>query len=469
MFKYLIVILSIFTFAKAGLPQSIEDFIYKDKIDKNNLSILITEHSTGDVVASLNAYTPRIPASVAKIATTYAALLEFGKDFKWPTQIYYTGNFKRGTLNGDLIVKAFGDPTLNVKDVKSFAKKIRSYGIKEIGGDLVIDRSFFNNSKKISSGFDKNFVSEYNAMPDTLMYNDHLNYIKVTPTPMGIVATRLYGDRGFRLINHIKMVGGACRGKNSWPKVKFIRDNGSVAVELSGTLSKKCHPITIKKVLSKPYISFYYSFMDYLNKEGVKFRGNLVLKETPKSAKLLFTHYSKPLIKIVAKTLKKSNNLYARHIFLILGAKMYGYPATLQKSQMAIKEILGSRGLLDNEDFIYNGSGLSRKSRLKVTSAAKILEDAYKTYGQEWLKALSIAGVDGTLKKRFRGTIVKNRAFMKTGTLKRAKNIAGFVLSKSGKLYNSVIFYNGARIWLGKDVQNKIITWLVKQWLVDGL
>jgi len=142
---------------------------------------------------------------------------------------------------------------------------------------------------------------------------------------------------------------------------------------------------------------------------------------------------------------------------------MYGYPATLQKSQRAIKEILGSRGLLDSGDFIYNGCGLSRVARLKATSAAKILDDAYKTYGQDWLKALSIAGVDGTIKKRFRGTIVKNRAFMKTGTLKKAKNIAGFVLSKSGRMYNTVIFYNGARIWLGRDVQNKIITWLVKQ------
>jgi len=271
MFKYLVAILFIVNSLYAQLPQSIEDFIYKDKIDKNNLSILITEHSTGEVVASLNAYTPRVPASVAKIATTYAALLEFGKNFKWPTQIYYTGSLKRAVLNGDLIVKAYGDPTLNAKDLKAFANKIRSYGIKEISGNLIIDRSFFNNSKKISSGFDKNFVSEYNAMPDALMYNDHLNYIRVAPTSRGVVATRLYGDRGFRLINHIKMVNASCRGRNSWPKVKFIRDNGSVAVELSGTLSKRCRPITIKKVLSKPYVSFYYSFMDYLNKEGTTY------------------------------------------------------------------------------------------------------------------------------------------------------------------------------------------------------
>ena len=464
MFYKFLTVLTLFTsLALAILPQSINDMIYKEKIDPSTLSILIKDNSTGTILASLNPDISRVPASVAKIATAYAALLEFGADFKWPTQVYYTGNLKRGTLNGDIIVKAYGDPTLRAKDVKEFANKIASYGIRKITGNLVIDRSFFKNSAKISSGFDKNYVSEYNAMPDALMYNDHLSTIKITPTPKGVKVYSAYGDRAFKIVNRIKAVNTACRGKNSWPSVKFVKDNGAVDVYLSGKLSTKCRTITLNRVLSKPYVSFYYSFRSYLKKAGVQFNGSLILNKTPKSAKLMFTHYSKTLMQIVAKTLKKSNNLYARHIFLILGAKKYGYPATLEKSQRAIKEILGSRGLLDSSDYIVNGCGLSRESRLKVTSAVKIMDDAYKTYGDRWLQALSIAGVDGTINKRFKHTAVKNRAFMKTGTLKKAKNIAGFVRSKSGRLYNVAIFYNGAKIWLGRDIQNKIITWLVNQ------
>ncbi len=450
-------------FAAAKVPQAIADMIYKEGIPSDKLGILITNKTTGETIASLNPQVPRMPASVAKIATTYAALLEFGANFKWPTQFYYTGNVKRGVLKGNLIVKAYGDPTLNVQNVRTFARKIRTYGIRKITGNLILDRTFFKNSPRISSGFDKNYVSEYNAMPDALMYNDHLSSIKVIPTPSGIKAKRLYGDRGFRLENHIRAVSGACRGRNAWPAVKFIKQNGSVAVSLGGTVSTKCRPFTISKVLSRPYISFYYSFVYYLKQAGVEFNGNLILRATPKSAKLLFTHYSKPLLQIVAKTLKESNNLYARHIFLILGARRYGYPATIEKSQRAIHDILGSRGLIDSGDKIINGCGLSRESRLKPISAARILDDAYKTFGNRWLGALSIAGVDGTINKRFKYTIVKNHAFMKTGTLKRAKNIAGFVQSNSGNMYNTVIFYNGGRIWLGRDLQNKIITWLVRQ------
>jgi len=460
--SFLLIVVGTLTLS-AKLPSDISFFIQKDKINPNNLSILVRNRVTGDIVASLNPYTPRVPASVAKIATCYAALLEFGKDFKWPTQIYYNGTIKAGTLNGDLIVKAYGDPTLRASDVKMFAKRLRSYGIREIKGNLIVDRSFFKNSPTITSGFDKNYVSEYNAMPDALMYNDHLNRFEIHPTKSGVKIKRSYGDSSYKIVNKIKAVSGSCRGSKAWPKIKFLRRNDCVDVVLDGKLSSSCRPIIINRVLSAPYKSFYYSFANYLKQVGIKFNGNLILTTKPDSAKLLFTHYSKPLIKIVAKTLKKSNNLYARQIFLILGVKRYGYPATLQKSQRAIKEILGAKGVIDDNDFIVNGSGLSKQSRLKVTSAVNINDSAYRDFGDDWLHALSIAGVDGTLKKRFRNSPVKNRAFMKTGTLKRAKNIAGFVKSIKGNFYDVAIFYNGAKIWLGKDIQDKIITWLVKQ------
>ncbi len=449
------------SFIFAFLPQTIEDIIYKNKANPSHLAILIINKNDGSILASHNIYKPFSPASVAKVATSYAALLTLGKDFRWPTQLFYQGKIRHGVLYGNLIVKAYGDPTLTTYNLKSFASRLASYGIRKITGDLIIDRSFFAVEDKISSGFDKNYVSEYNAMPDALMLNDHLNVIKVVPKTNSI-AVYNGGDKSFRLINHIKATHGACRGKNAWPKVRFIKEEGSVAVELSGTLSTKCYPFAIKKVLSKPYMSFYYIFKNALKKEGIAFDGGVQLSKTPHNARLLFTHFSHPLMQIVAKTMKKSNNLYARHIFLMLGAKLYGPPATLAKSQRAIKEILGSRGLIDYDDIIINGSGLSRKSRLKAISVQKILDDAYRNFGNEWLNALSIAGVDGTLKKRFRYSIVKRHAFMKTGTLKRAKNIAGFVKGRSGNLYTTVIFYNGAKIWVGKTIQDKIITWLVK-------
>jgi len=448
--------------ASATLPHDIENILTKSKVKKDNVAILITDINSGEVIASLNPYKEFTPASVAKLATCYAALLELGKDFRWPTQIFYRGSIKNGILNGDIIIKPYGDPSLNSYDVRRFAKKIASYGIRKITGDMIIDRSFFQNSNKISSGFDKNFVSQYNSMPDCMMINRHLNSIKINPTQKGIEVSRANNDRSFRVINNIKGVNTTCKGKNAWPSVKFLKEKDSIAVKLEGTLSKNCRPFYISKVLAPSYKSFYYIFSHFLKQNGVEFNGKLRVQKRPPESKLLFTHFSRPLSSLVSHTLKKSDNLYARHIFLLLGAKRYGEPATLQKGQMAIKDILGSRDLLSDKDIIINGSGLSRKSRLSAITLNKILNDAYQNYNQEWLKMLSIAGVDGTLKKRFAHSIVKKKAFMKTGTLKKAKNIAGYVYGKSGNLYNTVILYNGPRIWIGKDIQDKIITQIVK-------
>jgi D-alanyl-D-alanine carboxypeptidase/D-alanyl-D-alanine-endopeptidase (penicillin-binding protein 4) len=174
------------------------------------------------------------------------------------------------------------------------------------------------------------------------------------------------------------------------------------------------------------------------------------------------TYRSAPLLDIISKTNKKSNNLYARHIFLLLGAKLYGPPATEAKGRNAVKQILGSRNIIGPGTILDNGCGLSRRSRLTALTLHRLLQDAYRHYGKSWMRTLSVAGKDGTIRKRFRHSIAKGKAWMKTGTLKNAKNIAGYVKGRSGKLYTVVILYNGSRRWLGAKLQNRIIEWLAR-------
>jgi D-alanyl-D-alanine carboxypeptidase/D-alanyl-D-alanine-endopeptidase (penicillin-binding protein 4) len=92
-----------------------------------------------------------------------------------------------------------------------------------------------------------------------------------------------------------------------------------------------------------------------------------------------------------------------------------------------------------------------------------ILRDAYSTLGKQWMSTLSIAGKDGTIKRRFKHSVAKGRAWMKTGTLNNAKNIAGYVRGKSGKYYAVAILYNGQERWKGSALQNQIIEWLARR------
>jgi D-alanyl-D-alanine carboxypeptidase/D-alanyl-D-alanine-endopeptidase (penicillin-binding protein 4) len=200
-----------------------------------------------------------------------------------------------------------------------------------------------------------------------------------------------------------------------------------------------------------------------MKSEGIVVSGHMKLKKIPSDATELFTYYSDSLEKIISKTAKKSNNLYARHLLLLLGAKTYGAPATLKKGRDAVIRILSSKGALGTGVLrIDNGSGLSRVAKLNAQLLATMFDNAYDRYGQRWMNTLSIAGVDGTIKRRFRGTVVRNRAWMKTGTLKRVKNIGGYVKNRAGKRYTVVILVNSTRArYHAAKLQNEIIKWLV--------
>ena len=104
----LLILLSSWIYA---LPAGINSIINKSGISKNDISIYIKEAGNGGrELASLNASKTRTPASVIKVLSTYAAVLKLGFDYRWPTQFYKRGTVKNGVLNGDLVVKGFGDP-----------------------------------------------------------------------------------------------------------------------------------------------------------------------------------------------------------------------------------------------------------------------------------------------------------------------------------------------------------------------
>ncbi|SFZ98755.1 D-alanyl-D-alanine carboxypeptidase [hydrothermal vent metagenome] len=415
----------------------------------------------GRELASLNASTARTPASVIKVLSTYAAVAKLGFNYRWPTQFYKKGKVKNGILYGDLIVKGFGDPSLSYKDLPGIVAKIKAKGIKQVRGNIVIDRTYFSVGTRNNSHFDSHTYSPYNAMPDAMMFNERISTICVAPNRNKVYKKHV--DGSYRIKNNLTRVNKPCRGRYSWPGAKVDNSSGVPTVILQGKISKNCGTQNISKVITKPYKSFYYAFKEALNKGGVKVNGKMRLNKVPKNSKILFTHYSASLEKIVSKTAKKSNNLYARHLLLYLGAKMYGAPANLTKGRRAVEQILRSKGALGPGILkIDNGSGLSRTAKLNAKLLAYMFDNAYSRYGSRWMRTLSIAGVDGTIKRRFRGSVAQNRAWMKTGTLNRVKNIGGYVKSRSGRIYTVVIIVNTTKgRWKAAKLQNDIIKWLV--------
>jgi D-alanyl-D-alanine carboxypeptidase/D-alanyl-D-alanine-endopeptidase (penicillin-binding protein 4) len=214
-------------------------------------------------------------------------------------------------------------------------------------------------------------------------------------------------------------------------------------------------------IITKSYLACYNSFAEQFKNAGIDYQGRLVLSNTDVNARKIWTHYSKPLMQIIGETNKESNNLFARQIFLTVGAETLGSPSNLEKSRKAVRAILKNNGITDSDTLeIDNGSGLSRTARANTAVFEEILEKAYSKFGNRWLNALSIAGIDGPVKRRFPSSM-RNMVWMKTGTVKNAKNIIGYVRSTNGTLYTVAILINDPRASSsGYKLENEIIKML---------
>jgi len=379
------------------IPDDLEERISTIPLDRSTYSIYIQPVDSETPLVSWNSQVERTPASVIKLLTIYSSLLSLGYDYRWETKFYHTGRIKNGVLRGNLIVKASGDPTLETENLTDIVAQLKRVGIRRIIGNIVIDRSIFKVSSKNNSGFDKNRYSAYNAMPDALMFNERKSNICVSFKGKRAKVKKDVPDLSYKVVNKVRLVNGSCRGKRAWPKVRI---NNST-LTFSGKVSRRCRERQICKVLTKPYLSFYYAFKDSMKKGKISFRGKLKLQTRPQHSKYLFSHYSKRLEDVISIVAKKSNNLYARQLMLTLGAELYGKGATPYKGRIAISQILNRYNILEQgTTFVDNGSGLSRVSKVTAKSLSNLLIHGEKHYGQRWMDTLSVAGIDGTIKKR---------------------------------------------------------------------
>ena len=462
-----VIFIILFLFSNISLAVEIPDDLTQEistiPLNKSNYSIYIQEVDSSYPLVSWRSHAIRKPASVIKLLTTYSAVLNLGFDYRWETKFYAVGKIRNGVLKGDLYVKASGDSTLSTDDLEDIVAQVRANGITKIQGNIVIDRTLFNVPSRNNSGFDRNIYSPYNAMPDAIMFNKRKSTFCITPHAKRAKIVKKVPDNSYKIVNKLRMVGGSCRRGRSWPRVR-IKTNSSLrsTVFLTGKLSKRCGKRTICKVISMPHRAFYYALKEKLLDNGIKVTGTLKLKRVPKKAKYLFSHYSEPLESVISTITKKSDNLMARQLFLTLGATSFSPPSTLYKSRKAVEKTLGKYHILEKGTTrIENGSGLSRTARVTAKSLANLLNHAYKHYGERWMNTLSVAGIDGTIHNRFKYSSVFGRAWMKTGTIKGVKNIAGYVEGASGQRYVVVVLVNDRRAYAyGAKLANKVIEWV---------
>ncbi len=446
------------------LPKSVKKLLRKYAIPEKNLSIYIKDLNADKPLIELNTQKLRNPASTMKLLTTYAALKILKPNYTWKTEAWVRGKISDGVLNGDLILKGYGDPFLVHKNYWKFIQGLRDKGLVEIKGKIIIDNSYFEVPDTYNGEFDNRPFRTYNATPSALMYNFQASRFLFRPDKnkkrVDIIPYPWIAELSY--INKVKYSKGRCKRSHYFPRFQ----KNEKELKISGHYSSGCGQQFILRVLSEPAQHAFNGFRDFWRSLGGKMGDDMETGTVQKGDVRLHTYYSESLGNQIRVINKWSNNVMTRQLLLTLGAKKYGKPGTLEKGRRAILETLADNGI-DNKDIIIdNGSGLSRTVRVTASQHAQLLERAWRDeFMPEFMSSLSLSGLDGTLVNRFRNDDMKGRSHMKTGTLRNAKSIAGYMLNRQGKWLVVVMHHNGAKIGGGRGskIQNAMLRWAFEQ------
>lgn len=478
------------------LPGPVLKVLKKYKIPKDNISVYVRDLNATEPLVDFQAEKLRTPASTMKLLTTYAALKELGPNFSWRTEVWMRGEFKKGTLKGDLILKGFGDPFLVYENFWKLLRNLRDKGLREIQGDVIIDNSFFDLPEHDSGAFDGKPFRVYNAPPSALMFNfqatrflfrpiiaDKSSTVSLTSQTKsknksdkkskkkksssaikGKVDIITYPHtRGLSIDNQLKLTRGRCRKSHYRPK--FSKDKKGQLV-IKGKYAEKCKQKFMLRVVSSPEEHVFNAFREIWADLKGKHRGEFKtgrLKHTDER----FHVYSSPTLGTLMRLINKwSNNVMTRQVFLSLGAKKYGAPATPEKGARAVLEILAENNINTNGISLENGSGLSRTAKISAQQMGSLLEIAYRdALMPEFLASMSLTGVDGTLLNRFRKEDLRGRSHLKTGTLTGVSAIAGYMLNRKGKRLVIVVLHNGKKVGAGRSrkIQDALLRWSFEQ------
>ena len=450
------------------LPPTVADAFAKVKVPLENVTVFVKEVGAKEPLLAVNADKPMNPASVIKLVTTYAGLELLGPTYTWKTEIFSVGEMRGGTLQGDLVLKGTGDPKLTAERFAAMVKQLRDRGLDDIQGDLILDRSFFENGAHDEAAFDGENLRAYNVGPDPLLLSFKTVRFTFAPT----LDNRLVSispdvkPAQLEIVNHMKLVDAPCgewreRVVLGMQEIKPVR----LRVTFTGNFPRSCGE-RVWNISLLDHARFVGGvFASLWRSSGGKWEGAVKLLPTPSRAKLIASTESPPLADVVRDINKFSNNVMARQLFLTLSAEAWvgngKEPGNASRSTQIVKEWLAKKNIAAPELVLENGSGLSRNERISAFSLAQMLEAAWRSSVMpEFISSMPLLGLDGTLRKRNRGESIAGQAHVKTGTLNDTRAIAGYLLDQSGRRWIVIMIANHANAVQTQAAQDALINWV---------
>lgn len=404
----------------------------KYKINPDHVSLQLLDGA--QEIFAVNADQKKIPASVTKLLTSFAVLKKLSFGHRFYTKLYSDGV--------NLYLQGGGDPTFVSENLWFLINEFTRSGLKNIKGNLVVDDSLFDKVRFDDSRIDHRVDRAYDSPVGAMSFNWNAVNIFVKPTKIGEPARVTVDPESnfYTLVNNTRTVFGPAK-----KELVASISNTEKLISVSGDVSVASEEKAIYKAIADPDIWSAANLIFFLQQRNINLEGRIITGTVPEKAQLVASFESKSLANILADMNKFSNNFVAEMLTKGLAAQEQKNGATLKQGVEIIRKELAKIGITPAELSIVNPSGLTIENSFSAATLNKILNNVKNDFSiyPTFIDGLPIAGVDGTLKKRMKGTLAEGWVRAKTGRLDGVVSLAGFAGRRDGKIYTFSFLYNG--------------------------
>lgn len=443
----------------ADLPAAFLDALKRAAIPLDRVAVVVQPLDADAPLLSHQAGAAMNPASVMKLVTSFAALQQLGPGFTWTTEVWADGPIRDGVLDGNLVVRGNGDPSMTLERLWLLQRELAARGVRHIRGNLLLDTRRFELPPVDPGAFDGDPFAPYNAPAGALVANFNAVSLRFKPRDSDVLIVPDVGLPGVMLVSRLTLTDGAeCNGWRDALTPAFA-DAARAALVISGRYPRGCGEQALSLNLFEPAATFDFLFRGLWAEAGGTLDGKTLAGSAPATPPLM-TFASEPLADALRRLNKYSNNLMTKNLFLTLGAQAFGDPATPEKGAQAVRDTLARHGIATDKLVLENGAGLSRIERVSADLLNQLLRAAWRSpFFSEFESALPIVAIDGTLKRRFNGSAAAGSAHLKTGTLRDVSALAGYVLTARGRRVAFVMLVNHANAARAGDAQRALLDW----------
>ena len=412
------------TICYENIEDEINKVIESPEYNRANWGIMVKELNNEEIIYSLNGNNYFLHASNAKLITTAAALLKFGQNYRFQTPIFLTEN-DNNIYNLKLIGQ--GDPSLISSDLEEVALKLQEENITDIE-KLIIEENNANNLG-INPTWEWDDIYYYYAVNvNSLILNENAVVLKVLPQAEGEIVDLIWSDD--IASNQWNVINTATTAAEDVPyNVSINGILGDNILEISGEIASNSPEDIWGLSILNPSQYFLDSFTAILEEKSINICQSLISNlssQDLENERLLMNIESPLMSELITKTNIESNNLFAEALFQLLGNE--------SNEENTLKETLTELGVEANSYYLKDGSGLSRHNLVSPQALIQTLDlMAQTSVAKIYKDSLPIAGINGTLKRRFTNTFLENNLQAKTGTLSGTSTLSGYLKTREGE------------------------------------